>query len=36
VKLGIGDRIRLGAEQFERLSRAFLAEVESRFATAAS
>jgi hypothetical protein len=31
LKLGVGDRIRLGAAQFERLSSAFLAEVRSRF-----
>jgi hypothetical protein len=31
VKLEIGDRIRLSAEQFTRLSRAFLAEIKARF-----
>jgi hypothetical protein len=31
VKLEIGDRIRLSAAQFERLSTAFLAEIEARF-----
>jgi hypothetical protein len=31
VKLGIGDRIRLTAEDFERLSAAFFAEIESKF-----
>ena len=31
AKLEIGDTIRLRAEQFERLSAAFLAEIESRF-----
>jgi hypothetical protein len=31
VKLNIGDRIRLSAAQFERLSRAFFAEIESKF-----
>ncbi|MGZ4277663.1 MAG: hypothetical protein ACXVFN_15315 [Solirubrobacteraceae bacterium] len=31
LKLAIGDRIRLSAAQFERLSKAFFAEIESRF-----
>ena len=31
VKLGIGDRIRLTAEDFERRSAAFFAEIERRF-----
>jgi hypothetical protein len=31
LKLDIGDRIRLGAAEFERLSKAFLAEIQSRF-----
>jgi hypothetical protein len=31
VKLEIGDRIRLSGEQFERLSKAFLGEIESKF-----
>jgi hypothetical protein len=31
VKLDIGDRIRLSAAQFERLSKAFFAEIESKF-----
>jgi hypothetical protein len=31
VKLEAGDRIRLGAAQFERLSKGFFAEIESRF-----
>jgi hypothetical protein len=31
LKLDIGDRIRLGAADFERLSKAFLAEIRSRF-----
>jgi hypothetical protein len=31
VKLDIGDPITLSAAQFERLSKAFLAEIESRF-----
>jgi hypothetical protein len=31
VKLEIGDRIRLSAAQFERLSKAFFAEIESKF-----
>ena len=31
LQLGVGDRIGLGAAQFERLSSAFLAEVRSRF-----
>ena len=31
LKLEIGDRIRLGAAQFERLSKAFLAEIQSKF-----
>lgn len=31
VKLEIGDRIALSAEQFERLCKAFLAEIQSRF-----
>jgi hypothetical protein len=30
-KLGFGDRISLGATQFERLSRAFLSEIRARF-----
>jgi hypothetical protein len=30
-KLNIGDRIRLSAAQFERLSKAFFAEIESKF-----
>ena len=34
VKLGIGDRIRLSASQFGRLSKAFFAEIESRFVQA--
>jgi hypothetical protein len=31
LKLDVGDRIRLSAAQFERLSKAFLAEIRSRF-----
>jgi hypothetical protein len=31
VKLNIGDRIRLSAAQFERLSKAFFTEIESKF-----
>jgi hypothetical protein len=31
LKLNIGDRIRLSAAQFERLSKAFLAEIRSKF-----
>jgi hypothetical protein len=31
LKLEIGDRIELSAEQFESLSKAFLAEIEARF-----
>ena len=31
LKLNAGDRIRLGATQFERLSRAFFTELKSRF-----
>jgi hypothetical protein len=31
VKLGIGDQIRLTAEEFERLSAAFFAELERTF-----
>jgi hypothetical protein len=31
LKLNIGDRIRLSAEQFESLSKAFLAEIQSKF-----
>ena len=31
LKLEIGDRIRLGADDFERLATAFFAELESRF-----
>ena len=31
VKLNIGDRIRLSAAQFDRLSKAFFAEIESKF-----
>ena len=31
LKLNIGDRIRLSAAQFQRLSKAFLAEIESKF-----
>jgi hypothetical protein len=31
LKLNIGDRIRLSAAQFERLSKAFLTEIQSRF-----
>jgi hypothetical protein len=31
LKLEIGDRIALDAEQFERLSRAFFAELEAKF-----
>ena len=31
AKLAIGDRIRLSAAQFERLSKAFFAELEARF-----
>ena len=31
LKLDVGDRIGLSAAQFERLSRAFLAEIRSRF-----
>ena len=31
LKLDIGDPIRLSAEQFERLSKAFFAEIEARF-----
>jgi hypothetical protein len=31
VKLNSGDRIRLSAAQFERLSQAFFAEIESKF-----
>jgi hypothetical protein len=33
LKLGIGDRIALSAEQFGRLSKAFLAEIRARFVT---
>jgi hypothetical protein len=31
LKLNIGDRIRLNAAQFERLAKAFLAEIERKF-----
>jgi hypothetical protein len=31
LKLNIGDRIKLTASQFERLAKAFLAEIESKF-----
>jgi hypothetical protein len=31
LKLNIGDRIRLSAAQFERLSKAFLTEIQSKF-----
>jgi hypothetical protein len=31
LKLNIGDRIRLSAAEFERLSKAFFTEVESNF-----
>ena len=31
LKLDVGDRIRLSAAQFERLSKAFLAEIQSEF-----
>ena len=31
LKLNVGDRIRLSAAQFERLSKAFLAEIQARF-----
>ena len=31
VKLNIGDRIKLTAAQFERLAKAFFAEIESKF-----
>jgi hypothetical protein len=31
LKLELGDRIRLGADEFERLARAFFAELETRF-----
>ena len=31
VKLNIGDQIRLSAEEFERLSAAFFAQLERRF-----
>jgi hypothetical protein len=31
LKLGVGDRIRLGVGQFQKLSKGFLAEIESRF-----
>ena len=31
VKLNIGDRIRLSAAQFDRLSRAFFVEIQSKF-----
>jgi hypothetical protein len=31
VKLNIGDGIRLSAKQFERLSKAFFAEIDSKF-----
>ena len=31
LKLKIGDRIRLSAAQFERLSKAFLAEIQAKF-----
>jgi len=31
LKLDIGDRIRLSAAQFERLSKAFLSEIQSKF-----
>jgi hypothetical protein len=31
VKLNSGNRIRLSAAQFERLSQAFFAEIESKF-----
>ena len=34
VKLDLGDRIRLSAAQFHRLSRAFLADIESKFVNA--
>ncbi|MFC0454653.1 hypothetical protein ACFFI2_42120 [Rhodococcus jostii] len=33
LKLEIGDRIRLGADDFERLSAAFFAEMKLRFLT---
>ncbi|RZL76216.1 MAG: hypothetical protein EOP32_29675 [Rhodococcus sp. (in: high G+C Gram-positive bacteria)] len=33
LKLEIGDRIRLGADDFERLASAFFAELKSRFLT---
>jgi hypothetical protein len=32
LELDLGDPIRVGAAQFERLSGAFLSEIESRFA----
>jgi hypothetical protein len=35
LKLAVGDRIRLSAEQFARLSGAFLAEPEARLLEAA-
>jgi hypothetical protein len=31
LKLNIGDRIRLSAAQFDRLSRAFFVEIQSKF-----
>jgi hypothetical protein len=31
MKLNIGDRIRLNAAQFQRLSKAFFTEIESKF-----
>ncbi len=31
VKLEIGDRIRLSAAQFERLAKAFFADIEAKF-----
>jgi hypothetical protein len=31
LKLNIGDRIRLSAAQFQRLSKAFFTEIESKF-----
>jgi hypothetical protein len=33
LKLDIGDRIKLSAAQFERLSKAFLAEIRAKFVT---
>jgi hypothetical protein len=31
LKLNIGDRVRLSAPQFDRLAKAFLAELQSKF-----